>query len=183
MISAETGEGLGPLIASIGKSQTVVLLGSSGVGKSTLVNTLLGREFQRTSPVRECDSKGRHTTTNRQLIPMPQGWVLIDMPGIREVGLPAAGEDAADAVFPEIEKMAKECRFPDCRHVDEPGCRVIDAVGSGKLDAKRLESYKKLERERAYQLSRGDKKAEAEIKARWKVLHKAQKEIYKRPKY
>ena len=182
-VSALTGEGVDELAAAIGRGQTAVLLGSSGVGKSTLFNRILGREAQRTSAVRESDSKGRHTTTHRQLIPMPQGWVLIDMPGIREVGLPSAPEESTGATFPDIQTWGIECRFPDCRHESEPDCRVQQAVKLGELDAARLANFHKMRREVARQLSLGDKQAEVELKARWKVIHKAQKEIYKKPKY
>ena len=117
------------------------------------------------------------------MIPMPQGWVLIDMPGIREVGLPGAGEDATEATFPDIQEWAAACRYLDCRHQGEPGCRVEEAVRLGELDGKRLANYHKMEREVAFQQKRGDKSAALAEKAKWKVIHKAQKEIYKRPKY
>lgn len=182
-VSALTGVGVDDLSAAIGHGQTAVLLGSSGVGKSTLFNRILGREAQRTSAVRDSDSKGRHTTTHRQLIPMPQGWVLIDMPGIREVGLPSAPDESTDATFPDIQALGGECRFPDCRHESEPDCSVQEAVKAGKLDAARLANFHKMRREVARQSSLGDKQAEVELRAKWKVIHKAQKEIYKRPKH
>ena len=183
VISAQTGAGVDELSAAIQPAQTAVLLGSSGVGKSTLLNRLIGAEQQRTSPVRESDSKGRHTTTHRQLIPMPLGWVMIDMPGIREVGLPGGEESRMESAFPEIEAWSAECRFPDCSHVGEPGCRVLEAIEMEELQGDRLASYQKFLREIAFQHRRGNKQAELQEKARWKTIHKEQRKIYKKGKH
>jgi ribosome biogenesis GTPase len=131
-----------------GVGETVALMGSSGVGKSTLVNGLLGREVQRTGAVREADSKGRHVTTGRSLHRIPTGGWLLDTPGMRELQLADCHAGLA-VTFTDIESLAKCCRFGDCRHDGEPGCAVQDAIDRGELDARRLASYRKLLREQA----------------------------------
>ncbi|HEY3741369.1 MAG TPA: ribosome small subunit-dependent GTPase A [Bryobacteraceae bacterium] len=123
--------------------QTGALVGSSGVGKSTIVNSLLGVGQQAVAPVRESDSRGRHTTTHREMFRLGQGWILIDMPGMRELA-PWSGTDSVASAFGEIEELAQGCQFRDCRHRGEPGCKVIAAVAAGTLDADRLESFHKL---------------------------------------
>jgi len=143
-VSAMTGEGLEALRARCPAGQTCCLMGSSGVGKSTLINALAGFELAETGAVREDDQRGRHTTTYRELHRMAWGALLIDTPGMREFGV-RMGD--ADAVFAEITALAANCRFADCRHEREPGCAVKAAVASGALDAKRLESYRTLSRE------------------------------------
>lgn len=132
-----------PLLRHLQRGDSAVLLGSSGAGKSTLTNTLLGRERQATGAVREHDSRGRHTTTHRALIPLPSGGCLIDTPGMRELKL-TGEEDLAEASFEDIESLALECRFGDCAHAAEPGCAVRAALDSGALDAARWENYRKL---------------------------------------
>ena len=144
--SAVTGDGLDDLRRLIAPGLTLVLLGQSGAGKSTLVNRLVGREAQRTEAVREADGRGRHTTTTRDLIPVPGGGVLLDTPGLRSLGLWDAEGAVADT-FPDIEELSSRCRFRDCRHDGEPGCAVQAAVADGTLDARRLNSFLKLERE------------------------------------
>ena len=121
----------------LGAGLSCVLVGSSGAGKSTLTNTLLGREKMKTAEVRETDSRGRHTTTSRVLIPLPQGGCLIDTPGMRELKL-VGEEDLADRVFEDIEALATQCRFRDCAHLNEPGCAVQQAVAAGRVAAHRL---------------------------------------------
>jgi ribosome biogenesis GTPase / thiamine phosphate phosphatase len=155
------------------RGRTVVLLGSSGAGKSTIVNGLLRESSQLTGPVRETDSRGRHTTTSRMLIPLPEGGAIIDTPGMRELQL-WAGAESLDLVFQDVAALATRCRFGDCAHASEPGCAVRQALETGALDASRFESYCKLERElRRHQ----DRAAE---KKRWKVIHKAMRH---HPKY
>lgn len=125
---------------------TVALLGSSGVGKSTLINSLFGAEVQRTGDIREDDAKGRHTTTDRSLHPLPDGGLLLDNPGMRELAL-ADVEQGVAILFEDIDQLAGGCRFRDCRHESEPGCAVRAALADGTLDARRLESYLKLTRD------------------------------------
>lgn len=145
-VSATTGEGLHELDIHLGTGVTAVLLGPSGAGKSTLANRLLGEELLAVGEVREGDNKGRHTTTRSALVRLPSGACLIDTPGVRELGLWLSVEDI-DAAFADIDQRAAECRFRDCRHVDEPGCAVVRAVADGDLAASRLEGYHKLRRE------------------------------------
>ena len=145
-VSTVTGRGLEELKGQIGPGDTVVLVGSSGVGKSTLINRLLGREHQLTGAVRATDDRGRHVTTRRELLRLPSGGLVIDTPGLREVGL-LANADGVLAVFPEIAELAQDCRFSDCTHDREPECAVREAVAKGRLDADRLESYRRLVRE------------------------------------
>ncbi len=157
--SAETGEGMDALDAAL--SGTVVLLGPSGVGKSTLGNRLLGENRLATGSVRSSDGKGRHTTAWRELLPLPHGGVLMDTPGLRGVGLHEVGE-GLDQTFAEITALAQDCRFADCAHTVEPGCAVLAAVASGELTGRRLDSYHRLLRENAYAASRTDARLRAE---------------------
>jgi ribosome biogenesis GTPase len=144
--SAVTGAGIDDLHRYTGPGTTVALIGASGVGKSTLVNVLVGEEVQETGDVRAGDQRGRHTTTARELIPLPDGGVLIDTPGLRAVLLWDADEGLSRA-FADIEALAAECRFRDCAHQSEPGCAVRAAVERGDLDADRLDHYLRLDRE------------------------------------
>jgi ribosome biogenesis GTPase len=140
-ISATAGEGLGSVLGLLEPGSTGALLGPSGAGKSTLVNALLGRERQKTLPIRARDGVGRHATVTRELIPLPNGALLIDMPGLRKVALWTGG----DEVFAEIEELASSCRFADCGHDSEPGCAVREGV-----DPERLDAWRKLQREQAW---------------------------------
>lgn len=157
-VSAVTGEGLRRLGSLLGPGRTFVLLGPSGAGKSTLVNTLAGEPVVATGAVRD-DGRGRHTTTHRELVTMPDGSVLIDTPGLRAVGV--VGD--ADSV---------DCRFRDCAHDSEPGCEVSAAVVDGRLPQRRLDSWRTLQREVAYQQRRSDARASRNEKARWKAISK-----------
>jgi len=149
LVSAKTGEGVEALEASFARGQTMVLLGSSGVGKSTLVNRLLREERQSTHEVRESDSKGRHTTTSRELFVMSNGALIIDTPGLRELQLWNATEGLTQT-FADVDQLAAQCRFTDCRHESEPGCAVQAAIRASILDAGRLESWRKLQREQDF---------------------------------
>ena len=152
--SVVTGTGVDELASRLRPDRTAVLLGPSGAGKSALANALLGTEQLRTASVRTGDRRGRHTTTSRQLVPVPGGGVLIDTPGLRSLGL-AGGEGIGEA-FPDVEELAAGCRFSDCRHATEPGCAVQAAVAGGDLDGARLASFRKLEREWAADARRHD---------------------------
>ena len=144
-VSAVTGEGLEALDPYLGKGRTIALLGSSGVGKSTLVNRFAGRELLATGEIRS-DGRGRHTTSHRELVPLPSGAVLLDTPGMRELQL-WAGEEVLETTFGEITELAAGCRFADCSHEHEPGCEVRRALGDGTLSEDRYTSYRKLQRE------------------------------------
>ncbi len=149
LVDARDMETLTGLVAWCGPGQSIALLGSSGVGKSTLVNTLAGAELQATQAARSDDDKGRHTTTHRSLHVLPSGGVILDSPGMRELQL-AEAEQGVVSAFTDIEEMALLCRFNDCAHNNEPGCAVQAAIAAGELDARRLESYLKLLREEQF---------------------------------
>lgn len=148
-VSALTGQGMEQLRAYLTPGKTAVLLGSSGVGKSTLVNALLGRAALETGEIREKDQRGRHTTTRRELLALENGALLIDTPGMRELGLWEADE-GLERSFTDVEQYFGRCRFRDCRHQGEPGCAVAAALESGELPRKRWESYCKLRAEARY---------------------------------
>lgn len=175
--SAVTGEGVDALRAHVIGGRTAVLLGLSGVGKSALLNRLLGDAVQAVTPVREADRRGRHTTTNRELFALPGGGAIIDSPGLRE--LQPAGDTGLDAAFAEIEALAAGCRFRDCRHAGEPGCAVQEALGSGALDSARFENYLQLQREQAYLALRADEGAQRAERTRWKQISKSVKRMKK----
>ena len=146
VVSAHTGYGLERLNAYLQPGKTVVFLGSSGVGKSSLVNALAGEEIMTVNGIREDDSKGRHTTTHRQLIRLKNGVMIIDTPGMRELGMWDVSEGLGDA-FADVEAFIGKCRFSDCKHLYEPGCAIQDALAFGRLDPKRWASYQKLKEE------------------------------------
>lgn len=175
-ISGATGEGLAALEAYLAPGQTAVLLGSSGVGKSTLVNALCGGDRMATRAIREGDARGRHTTTHRELILLPSGALILDTPGMRELGLWQA-DAGVEAVFAdataEVERLAQDCRFRDCSHEREPGCAVRMALDEGRLDAGRWRSFQKLQRELAHAARREDPLAAEAERKRWIALHKA----------
>jgi ribosome biogenesis GTPase / thiamine phosphate phosphatase len=171
-VSAATGDGLAALGPCLLPGRTAALIGSSGVGKSTLVNRLLGEERQRTLEVRAHDSRGRHATTHRELLRLPGGALLIDTPGLRELQLWAA-PDALDGTFADVDALAESCRFGDCRHSGEPGCAVIAAAAAGTLGPARLESYHKLQKELRHLALRQDERGQREQKEKWRAIHKA----------
>ncbi len=180
-VSALRGDGTEALARYCLPGQTVALLGSSGVGKSTLINRLLGSESQSTQPVRE-DGRGRHTTTRRELLFCAQGGMVIDTPGMRELQL--WDDEGLHMTFDEIETLARNCRYRDCRHEDEPGCAVVEAVRTGVLSAERLSSLHKLQRELAWLDRRENPMADLAEKRRWKSIHKAAKRFMtESPKY
>ncbi len=177
-VSAVSGEGLDALRALMKPGRTLALLGSSGVGKSTLVNALLGEGRQRTSAVREDDSRGRHTTTYRELILAPGGGMVIDTPGMRELQL-LADEDSLDRAFDDVAQLAVECKFRDCTHESEPGCAVRAAVDDGRLAPDRWESFLKLRRELNYLARKQDRHLQAQEQAKWKRISKDIRRLYK----
>ena len=177
-LSARTGQGIDALHAFVLPRQTAVLLGSSGVGKSALVNRFAGEDRQAVQAVRERDSRGRHTTTARELLLLPGGAMVIDTPGLRELQL----WDAADGVahtFPDIEGLAGQCRFRDCRHENEPGCAVRAGLEAGTLDRARLESHSKLEREQQFLRRKRDPEARKQEQHRVKVLMRVVRRKYR----
>ncbi len=168
-ISIVNQEGLKELTRYFLQGQTVALLGSSGVGKSTLINHLIGRDHLRVQEVREHDGRGRHTTTHRELILLPRGGLVLDTPGLRELQL-WDGEGGLQLAFGDIEALASRCYFSDCRHQDEPRCAVREALAKGVIDAERYLSYEKLQKELNYLSRKQDIRAEIVEKKKWKKL-------------
>jgi ribosome biogenesis GTPase / thiamine phosphate phosphatase len=176
-VSARTGDGVDALDTFLLPGQTIVLLGSSGVGKSTLVNHLLQREAQAVQTVRASDSRGRHTTTSRELFALPCGALLIDTPGLRELQLWGATEGVEQA-FSDIEELAAQCKYGNCGHTTEPGCAVQAAIVEGRLDESRLENQRKLEREQQFVRRKVDPEAEKQEKERVKLIHRGARQKY-----
>jgi ribosome biogenesis GTPase / thiamine phosphate phosphatase len=164
--SAEQGDGLDELLARIPAGGTLVLLGPSGAGKSTLINALVGRKVQPTGEVRAADGRGRHTTTSRELVPLPGGAVLMDTPGVRGFGLFDA-DDGMGEMFGDLEELFGQCRFSDCAHDSEPGCAVQAALADETLDTRRWTSYLKLQRELAALNRRSDAAARRAYQREW----------------
>lgn len=178
-VSAKERIGLEALRNYLIQGHTVAFLGSSGVGKSALINALLGTEKQEIGEVREDDRMGRHTTTRRELILLPAGGMMIDTPGMREIQM-WTGEDDLQDTFYDVETLAKGCRFNDCSHNAESGCAVKEAIDNGDLDPARLESYRKLQNELTYLASREEDSTRLYEKVKWKKISKWSKEIQKR---
>lgn len=174
VISSISGTGINEIKKYFSKGKTSVVLGSSGVGKSTLINTLLGEEMMKVNEAREDDDRGRHTTTHRELIILKDGGMIIDTPGMREIGLWSEGEDnnALSDTFSEIDVLSEKCRFRDCTHTNEPGCAVLKAINDGELDEERLTSYKKLKRELIFIESKKNAKLKLEEKRKMKAKFK-----------
>jgi ribosome biogenesis GTPase len=178
-VSAWTGAGLDELRAHLRPAATAAILGSSGVGKSTLVNALLGEDRQKTAEVRDSDSRGRHTTTHRELFELPGGALLVDTPGIRALEVLGA-EEGVEAAFDDVVDIAAGCRFSNCRHEGEPGCAIRAALDDGRLSEERLASHRKLERETARIVREADPRARAEARRTWKIIHKSVNEHLER---
>ena len=169
VVSARESLGLAQLEGYLAPGRTIAMIGSSGAGKSTLVNRLYGKPVQATGPVSENVGKGKHTTTSRDLIRMPQGGMVIDNPGIREIAF-WDGDGGIERAFPDIQRLAEKCRFSDCSHLHEPGCRVNQAVIEGEITDERIESYHKMKREMTYLADRRVKTSDRVEKERWKAV-------------
>jgi ribosome biogenesis GTPase len=178
-ISAARNEGLAVFQDYLGSGKTGAFLGSSGVGKSTIVNALLGSERLKVAPVRDYDKKGRHTTSGRELFLLPSGGMVIDTPGMRELGM-WNDQSGLSRTFDDVEELARGCRFRDCRHQGEPGCAVQQAIAEGLLDVKRLGNYLKLKRELARLAVRKDQRARLNSKRRWRQIAMARRQVKKR---
>jgi ribosome biogenesis GTPase len=169
--SAMDGRGIDRVRARLEPRKTSALVGSSGVGKSTIINCLLGRDVQKTREVSDAEARGRHTTSHRELFVLPGGALLIDNPGVREIQLFVA-EESLEQTFSDIAAHAAECRFSDCTHRNEPSCAVLAAVAEGALAEDRLESYRTLERELQYLHRRQDQSAQQVEKRKWRAIHR-----------
>lgn len=169
-VSGLRGDGIEAVEAHLGRGKTAVLLGSSGVGKSTLINRLIGGDRLRTQAVHQ-SGQGRHTTSHRELFRVPGGGLIIDTPGLREIQL-WAGEEALGQVFGDIEELARSCRFSDCQHQGEPGCAVRAALDDGRLDADRFKNYRKMQRELRSIEVRADARLQSEERRKWKAIHR-----------
>ena len=176
-VSALHGDGITELAPYCAPGQTIALLGSSGVGKTTLINKLCGSDLP-TQPVRAVDGRGRHTTTKRELLFLPSGAMIVDTPGMRELQL-WDSDESLQVTFDEIEGLSRDCRFRDCQHDNEPGCAVRAAIDAGKLDPARLRSLQKLQSELAWMDRRRDQAAGLMEKKRWKSIQKAAKRFYR----
>lgn len=178
-VSSVTGEGVEELWTYIEPYKTVVFLGSSGIGKSSLVNALSGVEVMKVNTIREDDSKGRHTTTHRQLIKLKNDAMIIDTPGMRELEMWNVS-DGIEIAFDEIEELAKNCKFKDCMHEKEPGCAVKLALESGELSKERWDNYIKLKKEARFAEGKENASVRLQEKAQWKSISKFQKESKRR---
>ena len=180
-VSSLTGEGIAAVRALLGPGRTAAMVGPSGVGKSSLANALAGQALAQTREIREQDGRGRHTTTARELHLLPGGGMLVDTPGIRELGLYDDSE-GVDTAYADVASLAAACRFRDCGHRSEPGCAVGAAIDDGSLDPARYSAWRKLQAEARRQLLRVDARARAQERARLRTFHRALREQPNRPR-
>ncbi|MFN6566221.1 ribosome small subunit-dependent GTPase A [Dendronalium sp. ChiSLP03b] len=178
VLSATSNQGLDALKPYLKPGQTVALLGSSGVGKSTITNQLKGAVVQTVQAVRQGDDRGRHTTTHRELILLPTGGLIMDTPGMREIQI-WSGDEGLQETFADIETLAQKCRFRNCQHNNEPGCAVQQALVEERLDYSRFLSYQKLQKELNYLARKQDQRSQLAEKERWKKIHKAMRNHHK----
>lgn len=181
LVSAEEKTGVEELREKMVPGETVVLIGPSGVGKSSLINALSGDHLQKVGERREADRRGRHTTTHRELFLLPSGLLLLDSPGLREIQLWGSAE-TTDEVFSEISELAENCRFRDCTHTSEPGCAVQAALGAGEISLDRFSNYLELRKELAYLQRKEDDRAARQENLKWKKIAQFQKELNKNRK-
>lgn len=179
-VSVVTGQGLDELRSRLSPGETVMFIGSSGVGKSSLINSLFGFEKAETQSIREEDGRGRHTTSSRSLFLLPSGAVLIDMPGIRQLGIFGLDDEDLAATFGDVGDFAQNCRFRDCSHEQEPGCAVKEAIEDGRLDAGRLRSFRKLQKEQRASEIRQDPRQMVEERRKWKIRTKSVRKMDKK---
>jgi ribosome biogenesis GTPase / thiamine phosphate phosphatase len=177
-ISAATSQGLEELQPYLQPGQTVALLGSSGVGKSTITNQLMGETVQTVQTVRQRDNRGKHTTTHRELMVLPTGGLIIDTPGMRELQI-WTGDESISGTFADIEELAQQCRFSDCQHQREPGCAVRQALQNGRLDESRFLNYQKLQKELKYMERKQDQREYIAEKEKWKKITKSMRNYHK----
>lgn len=170
-VSAVAENGMAELATYLQNNSTVAFLGSSGVGKSTLINKLIGEERFKTGDIRAADDKGRHITTHRELVLVPSGGLVIDTPGMRELQL-WEGVEGLQEVFEDIERFAGDCRFKDCQHESEPGCAVLAALERGEISAERYGNYKKMQKELQFLHRKQDQRAQLEEKRKWRAIHR-----------
>jgi ribosome biogenesis GTPase / thiamine phosphate phosphatase len=175
-VSTYTGFGIDKITGYLESGKTIALFGSSGVGKSTLINFLIGNDLLKTNDIRYSDDEGRHTTTWRELIMLPNGAMILDTPGLREVGISAGTEDVK-AAFEDIYELILKCKFQDCSHTNEPGCAVAKALENGELDKKHYNSYLKLKKENDYYENKNNIFSKNKEKQRWKNISKLRKKI------